>query len=419
MTGTLRLWRALRACGLGAAFGCAMMLMLGGGQDSRIQLQAAGTEAVPFSADYYTSSSQRFGVGLNNGITVPVAAGARPVVITDYDVAALHVGWYSDWATTQEPLRPGGIRYAQLVQVRASKYPTNTLDLTATVEADSGALWLIGNEPEAKYNQGNRTPVEYAQIYHDVYGLIKRADPSAWVAIGGVVEPTPLRLQWLGETLAAYESLYGATMPVDVWNIHVQILQERAGDWGAEIPAGIDATTGELFSFSTETGYYDNANPALFRQLVTQFRQWMKDRGLQEKPLIISEYGVLLPSNYIGYGDGYGDIEFGDRVLETFMRETFEFLVTARDPQLGYPADDYRLVQQWLWYSLNDQPFGYDPDTGRQYGFNGALFDHTDPTRMTQFGQTFRDYVRVLLGYPRMLLPIVVQRGSDQGFGRG
>jgi hypothetical protein len=151
----------------------------------------------------------------------------------------------------------------------------------------------------------------------------------------------------------------------------------------------------------------------LFRQLVTQFRQWMKDRGLQDKPLIVSEYGVLLPSTYIGYGEGYGDEAFGDQVLKTFMRETFEFLMTAEDPQLGYPADDHRLVQQWLWYSLNDRPFGYDPETGEQFGFNGSLFDHTDPTRMTQFGRTFRDYVRVLLGLPRTLLPLVSHRHLD------
>jgi len=410
MISAAQYFRLLCACIAGAL--AALLLVLYIAHSGSVPARADTSEPVPFSAAYYASPSDRFGVGFNNGITVSVNGSVRRASISDYDITALHAGWYSDWAMTQEPPRPGGIRYAQMVLVRAREYPTNTLELTATAQANIGGLWLVGNEPEAKYNQGNRTPLEYAQIYHDVYELIKSADPSAWVAIGGVVEPTPLRLQWLEQTLAAYEDLYGDPMPVDVWNIHVQILQEKAGEWGAEIPAGIDATTGELFNFSVQGGYYDNANPALFRQLVTQFRQWMKAQGLQNKPLIISEYGVLLPSTYIGYGAGYGDEAFGDQVLKTFMRETFEFLVTAKDPQLGYPADDYRLVQQWLWYSLNDRPFGYDPDTGRQFGFNGALFDHTDPTRMTQFGQTFRDYVRVLLGYPRVLLPMVTQRSS-------
>jgi len=406
---TSRHCRALCTC-LGGALGATALLLMCGVLASSVPARADTSEPAPFSAEYYASPSDRFGVGLNNGITVSVNGNVRRVSISDYDVAALYAGWYSDWSTAQQPLHPGGIRYAQMVLVRTSVYPTNTLELTATVQANPGSLWLVGNEPEAKYGQGDRTPAEYAQIYHHVHGVIKNDDPGAWVAIGGVVQPTPLRLQWLDEALAAYEDLYGEAMPVDVWNIHMQILQEKAGDWGAEIPRGIEATEGELFGFSIESGYYDNANPVLFRQLVTQFRQWMKDRGLQDKPLVISEYGVLLPSTYIGYGEGYGDEAFGDQVLKTFMRETFEFLVTAKDPQLGYPADDYRLVQQWLWYSLNDRPFGYDPDTGKQFGFNGSLFDHTDPTRMTQFGRTFRGYVRVLLGLPRTLLPFVSHR---------
>jgi hypothetical protein len=213
--------------------------------------------------------------------------------------------------------------------------------------------------------------------------------------------------------LAEYENRYGQEMPVDVWNIHVQILQEKAGEPGAEIPAGIDATEGVLYDyFSPETGYYDNANPVIFRRLVTEFRQWMKDNGFQNKPLIISEYGVLLPSTYIGYGDGYGDKDFGDQVVKDFMRETFDFLVNAKDPDLGYPADDNRLVQQWLWYSLNDQPYHYDPVAGTASGFNGSLFDYRDPTKLTEFGEYFRYYMHRLLGVPRVFLPVIMRRVS-------
>ena len=387
-------------------------------------IPAERNDPVRFTAEYYAAVNERFGVGLNTGITVSVDGAVRPALVTDYDVGALHIGWYSDWMTSgwtsdRQPLRPGGIEYAQLITVRAAHYPTNTLLLTETIAANPGALWIIGNEPEAKYNQGNRTPDEYAGIYHDMYMLIKGTesepglDPTAWIAIGGVIEPTPLRLQWLEMVLAEYENRYGQEMPVDVWNTHVQILQEKAGDFGAEIPAGIDATEGELYDyFSLETGYYDNANPVIFRRLVTEFRQWMKDKGFQNKPLIISEYGVLLPSTYIGYGDGYGDEDFGDQVLKDFMRETFDFLVNAKDPDLGYPADDNRLVQQWLWYSLNDRPYHYDPITGTAAGFNGSLFDYRDPTKLTEFGEYFRYYMYRLLGLPRIWLPVITRRVS-------
>ena len=360
---------------------------------------AAWIQPVPFTAEYYAGVNERFGVGLNPGITVSVNGTLRPALITDYNVGGLHIGWYSDWRATRHPPRPGGIKYAHLLPVKASIYPTNTLELTETVAANPGALWLIGNEPEGKYNQGNRTPGEYADIYHYLYTLIKVLDPTAWIAIGVVIEPTPLRLQWLDMVLSQYQSRFGEPMPVDVWNIHVQILQEKVGSWGAEIPAGLTATQGQLYTL------LDNANPGIFRQLVIAFRQWMKAKGFQNKPLIISEYGVLMPSTYIAED---GDAATGDQKIIAFMRQTFDFLVNAKDVNLGYPADDNRLVQQWLWYSLNDQP--YDPATG--FGFNGSLFSHQDPAQMTKFGIAFREYIYELLGYPKILLPLIIRRVS-------
>jgi len=357
-------------------------------------------DPLPFTSEYYLGPNERFGVGLTPGIRVQEDGIERLALITDYDIELLHIGWYANWGLAQQPLRPGGIKYAQMVLVRATEYPTNTLEITSTVTANPGDLWIVGNQPEAKYGQGNRTPGEYAQIYHDVYGMVKGLDPSARVAVGGVVEPTPLRLQWLDLVLEAYHDLYGHEMPVDVWNVHMQILQEKAGTpedptpWGAEIPAGLPHVDGMLYTIE------DNANPELFGQLVTGFRQWMKAKGFQGKPLIVSEYGVLMPSDILTDGG----TSRGDLMVMRFMRETFDFLVNAVDPDLGFAADDYRLVQQWLWYSLNDRPFD-----GQRLGFNGSLFSHLDPKQMTIFGAVFREYMHRLMGYPRSMLSGVWQ----------
>jgi hypothetical protein len=367
--------------------------------DTRAAAQAGGVAPKPFTTEYYAAVNERFGVGLNPGIPVSEDGTVRGAKITDYDVSALHLGWYSDWRTDPNPMRPDGIKYAQLVLVRPTSYPTNTLHITETVTANPGSLWIIGNEPEAKYGQGKRRPDEYAEIYHRMYTLIKGLDPTAQIAIGGVVEPTPLRLQWLDEVLSVYLARCGVPMPVDVWNIHMQILQEKAGEWGAGIPAGMDASEGRLYSLT------DNANPEAFRQLVTEFRQWMKTKGFQNKPLIISEYGVLMPSTYLVEG---GDQAEGDQKVVDFMRGTFDYLVNARDPDLGYPSDGNRLVQQWLWYSLNDQP--YDPATG--WGFNGSLFSYLDPEQITQFGEAFRTYMNVLLGR-KVMLPVISRHVSN------
>ena len=171
---------------------------------------------------------------------------------------------------------------------------------------------------------------------------------------------------------------------MDGWSIHEQILPEIDQSWGSEVPKGIEDNEG----IGLDLSFADNANVELFIQQVTEFRQWMKDNGYQDKPLIISEYGVLLPSSLLGEAAQYpqSPVALGDQMVKDFMLGTFDWLLTAADLDTGYAADGYRLVQRWLWYSLNDKP--YD-GTG---GFNGSLFVYNQPTLLTQFGLTFHEY---------------------------
>ena len=106
----------------------------------------------------YPCPTDRFGVGLHPGF------GA----ITDYDVASLHIAWYSDWGTHLNPPRPGGIEYGQLIWVRDGAFSPSLAQLGPMVDAIPGSLWMIGNEPECIW-QGNTTPEDYAEVYHDLY----------------------------------------------------------------------------------------------------------------------------------------------------------------------------------------------------------------------------------------------------------
>jgi len=329
--------------------------------------------SLPGRADgpLYPQEVDRFGVGVSQ------AFGK----ITDYDVESLHAGWYSDWGRSLNPLRPGGIEYAQLINVHEGNH-ISLAQLGPLVDANPGALWLIGNEPECVY-QGDNTPQQYADAYHTLYTFIKGRDATAQVAAGGVVEPTPLRLKWLDQVLAAYQSTYGEAMPADAWHTHMQILQELQGGWGCGIPRGLTETQGRLYEIE------DNGSVAEFTQLIVELRTWMRDRGRRERPLFISEYGVLFPVDY-----GYPT----DKV-NAFMNGTFDYLRTARDANLGYSADENRLVQRWLWYSMNGAP--WSPDTGT--GFNGGLFDYRYPAYpglITAFGINFRRYTDALLPVP-------------------
>ncbi len=49
--------------------------------------------------------------------------------------------------------------------------------------------------------------------------------------------------------------------------------------------------------------------------------------------------------------DAYGAC-FTPNQVNAFMNKTLDFLETAKDRNFGYPGDDYRLVQQYSWYSM-------------------------------------------------------------------
>ncbi len=80
-------------------------------------------------------------------------------------------------------------------------YQVNPDRLGPVVEANPGVIWLIGNEPDCIW-QDNVRPEEYARIYHDLYAFIKSRDASSQVAAGGIVQPTPLRLEYLNRVSA-------------------------------------------------------------------------------------------------------------------------------------------------------------------------------------------------------------------------
>jgi len=229
-------------------------------------------------------------------------------------------------------------------------------------------MWQVGNEPDCVY-QANSTPEQYARAYHEVYSAIKSGDPTARVAAGAVSQPTPLRLQYLDLVLQAYQNLYGETMPVDIWSVHNSILREERGSWGVDIPPGIAAGTGRLYDIE------DNDRLDIFRQQLIDFRVWMRDRGYRERPLFLTEFSILMPPDF-----GFPP----DRVV-AFMTGAFDFLLSAADGALGYPADGNRLVQRWVWYSIAD---GGD----QEHYTAGNLFD-PQTKQMTIVGRAFADYV--------------------------
>jgi hypothetical protein len=310
-----------------------------------------------------------------------VCVSRKRGLMMDYDTSELELGWYCDYIFREDPVHPPGMEYMQMISTKDELFPLSQ-DLVdrieAAAQANPGSLWQIGNEPDC-IDQDNNVPAVYAQRFHELREIIKGADPTARIANGAVVQPTPLRLKWLDLVIDEYNSRYGITFTqqVDVWNIHNQILAENRYETGSRIPPGLPDDVGRPYTRE------DSDNLEIFINHVWEFREWMSKYGQQDKPLIISEYGVLMPE-WAGFT--------ADRVND-FMTSSFLFLLSASDPDWGCSWDGNRLVQRWAWFSLNENP--WDGDPLHPGGFNGALFewDSSYPGVLTVHGRHWIEFM--------------------------
>lgn len=317
-----------------------------------------------------------------------------------YPVSDLRIGWYLDYQATRVVSPPQGITYYPMIRLEqlpegnfdysifVNRAETNETQLQAVIEAHPGTYWFIGNEPDRRQHQDDLEPHVYAKAYEYLYHRIKEADPTAKIVAGGIVQPTPLRLQYLDMMVQSYYDQFKQRMPVDAWSFHNFILNEAScayysqfypGDpngllnacWGADIPPGLNDIDGQRLDVQ------DNTSLQKFEEQVVEFRKWMAKWGYRNTPAFLSEFGVLMPA-------GIFNPDFDVTRVNNFMNETFNYLLTKKDLTLGYPGDDYRLVQRFSWYSVEDS-----------IDHNGYLFDRNNPdaaTSRTAYGDNFAAY---------------------------
>jgi hypothetical protein len=253
-----------------------------------------------------------------------------------YWAQVLGSGWYLDWNVRDE-LPAGSPEHWQMVRVHEDCISPSPEAIRRSAARQPGQVWIIGNEPDVIW-QDDVTPQRYALVYHALYQLIRSSDPTALIAVGGISQATPLRLQYLDQVLAAYQERYHEALPADWWTVHGYVLREQKDSWGVEIPPGIDATQGELYEVS------DHGRLDLFEAQLIHFRQWMRDHGYQETRLALTEFGILMPNSY----------GFPPQAIADYLQQTFTWLYQAQDQSTGFPGDAYHLVQKWAWFSISD-----------------------------------------------------------------
>lgn len=303
--------------------------------------------------------------------------------------ADLRVGWYINYSA-RAASHPNGMAYMPVINLEQigddgfTSTPSGAA-LDEAIAAHPGSDWIIGNEPDRRFYQNDLEPQVYARAFHDMAQYIRAKDPTARLFAGAIVQPTPLRLQYLDLVLAHYRELYGEPLPADGWAIHNFILNERSCSyyndpyacWGADIPPGIDATDGLVIDIND---LQKTADVNFFKEQIVRFRQWMADNGYRNLPLYVSEYGILMPE----------DRGFPPALVNQYMDDTFDYMFTATSDTLGYAADNNRLVQRFAWYSTLDP------------SFNGSLFQSTTsdplapPYELSPMGKNYQAYAGTL-----------------------
>jgi len=387
-------WRRRLAVALAAG-----LLLAGLGAPGARPVTAAPTSASSNTGAFffppYPSAADRIGVAGSVG-NYPPALGA---------------GWYQDWGAALVPAHPGAMAYARTIYFRVhtndcgiGKQPAmlrsqvtadiSNAALLNTLSAHPGALWIIGNEPDSIYNCSPIMPALYAELYHEYATLIRAHDPTARVAIGAIVQPSPLRLAYLDRVLSAHQAQFGQPLVTDLWNIHLYAFQEVAGQAGAGVPPGAASSTGWTYTWAQSVDL--NVLAANLRAM----RQWLADHGERHKPLIITEFGQVIPEE-LGYV--LDDLAFTPEVSRDYLQGAVNYFLSATDPDLGYPADGHRLVQLWAWYTLYDLQFGGDLLT------SGGSLTLAGQALAAQAASAFTPYADL---YPSPVITPVIPPGS-------
>lgn len=349
-----------------------------------------------------------------------IAVGDQVAWVDDFGA-----GWHLNFGANSPPAT-NGAEFVHSIRVKQDKtadgqylpsYTTTpTLDnagLGSLIDANPGHLWIVGNEVDrgpdpglTTVDQGDTMPEMYARAYYDVYHFIKGRDPTAQVANSALVQVTPGRLQYLDIVWDTYYDLYGRSMPVDVWNMHIYILPEvnpqGVPNAIANVANGTDISLARSESYDPDGPgplshadscpledvycFAEHDDMTVFAEQVVGMRRWMQEHGYRNRPLILTEFSILYPYEDDGatcfLQDEFGNCFTKPRVVN-FLNNTFNFLETTTDPVLGYPLDGNRLVQQWLWYSVRTIGVG---------GVSNLVVIQNGSEVMSEVGQAFRTY---------------------------
>ena len=209
--------------------------------------------------------SCRMGVGASNG---------SPRLV---DLFPLQAEGLINWTYNSELTLPPGMAYIRMLRTGdyQDRYQKMRAAFEAYARAHPGQDWIIGNEPDTRFEDQDALPPEtYAERFYEFASRLRKADPRARIGFGTITQPTPLRLRYLQRAWQRLGVLAGgragASALVDFWAVHAFILNEAPGEWGVGVPPGFDNDYADAVRI---TNLADTHSLALFQQRVRAFRK--------------------------------------------------------------------------------------------------------------------------------------------------
>lgn len=284
---------------------------------------------------------ERFGVGW-------YGKGLSPSIYPLYDPVDLGIGWYANWdyrnidkGVAADLAQKGFDRMALVRLEQASDlYSAANCDaLKSALLANPATFspgrvfWSIGNE--LGYLKTGLAASEYADEFIRWRDCIKSVDSRYKVGSGATVG------LWVRLPLFGSASCVASKNDPESAYTYLKTYINRIKQ--------IDS--GKLPDFMAVHAYFgctpplagDSSAFSKFKNTIITHRQAMLDLGLRGKDMWIKEYDPEGVSYYVGRE-------------EEFLRSSIDYLMTAKDQNIGPSGDDYHLVQRFAWFAYTRDP---------------------------------------------------------------
>lgn len=238
------------------------------------------------------------------------------------DLTRTGASWYLNW--TPEPSPGVSLEFVPMVCAFTGAHtmkPAALAELSTRAERyPDDTLFVIGNEIGHPPQNDRRTPEQYARDFAACRDALSAVNRTFRFSVGALIlSDAPPGTDYVGAT--------------DGYDYLNRVLGAWQRDYGDLLPADFFAATSHVLEG-------DGTSVEVLGRQIVRFRRFLYDRGLSDRGVIITEYGVAI-----------GDSDSEAR--ESFLVDATHLLSTARDSTIGCPADGELLVQRFAWFNAD------------------------------------------------------------------